>query len=419
MSHRSAFTLIELLVVIAIIAILSIVVILTLNPAQLLLQAHDANRLSDLSTLNTALGVYAAEGGSSLGSSNVVYVSIPDPSATSSLGDQCQGLGLPTAPSGTTYFCASSSTYRSTNGLGWIPLNFSSLSGGSPLGQLPIDIVNTTSTGHYYTYATNGTQYVVTSLPESQKYLTQYELTPSIPLYPGVMANGSNLTIDPLWNSSGLVGWWPLTEGSGSTTIDASGNGNGGTWSGTPVGNNSTYYTSSKVGAYAGNFDGGTDYVGTGTGINLYNSGWTVAFWANKNSNSGTGEVVGTASNANFSWPLSSVLSSGVFKIARANNSSYLNVSAPAALSVSIWHYYAGTFNVATGIATLYEDGAQIATGSLALTISNQTYYGALGALQNGNQGIGYYFNGSIDDARIYNRALSAAEVQAIYNAEN
>src|ERR1700689_3722601 len=121
-SMRKAFTLIELLVVIAIIAILSVVVILTLNPAQLLMQSRDSNRVSDLATMNTALGIYAAEGGSSLGTQNTVYVSIPDPTATSSLGDQCQGLGLPTAPSGTTYFCASSSTYRSTNGLGWIPL---------------------------------------------------------------------------------------------------------------------------------------------------------------------------------------------------------------------------------------------------------------------------------------------------------
>src|SRR6202035_4968923 len=115
MQHRNAFTLIELLVVIAIIAILSVVVILVLNPGQLLQQSRDANRLSDLSITNTALGVFAAQGGISLGSSSVVYISVPDPSASSSAGDQCQGLNLPAAPSGTTYFCGASSTYRNTN----------------------------------------------------------------------------------------------------------------------------------------------------------------------------------------------------------------------------------------------------------------------------------------------------------------
>ncbi|KKW47096.1 MAG: hypothetical protein UY99_C0042G0007, partial [Parcubacteria group bacterium GW2011_GWA1_59_11] len=43
---RSSFTLIELLVVIAIVAILSAVVIITLNPAELLKQSRDSNRLS-------------------------------------------------------------------------------------------------------------------------------------------------------------------------------------------------------------------------------------------------------------------------------------------------------------------------------------------------------------------------------------
>jgi prepilin-type N-terminal cleavage/methylation domain-containing protein len=241
--HEKAFTLIELLVVIAIIAILSIVVILTLNPAQLLEQSRDSNRLSDLGITSTALGVYSAEGGSSLGSTTLVYISVPDPQATTTAGDNCQGLSLPAAPSGTSYFCGASSTYRNTDGTGWIPVNFNSLAGGSPLGQLPKDPIDTTSTGLYYTYATNGTQYMATALPESQKYLLQYELTPPIKDYPGVLASGNNLTISQLYSPTGLVGWWPLEEGNGSTTVDASGNGNTGTWSGTPIGNNNTYYT--------------------------------------------------------------------------------------------------------------------------------------------------------------------------------
>ena len=55
---KSGFTLIELLVVIAIIAILAIVVVLTLNPAQLLQQARDSNRISDFATVKSAIGYY-------------------------------------------------------------------------------------------------------------------------------------------------------------------------------------------------------------------------------------------------------------------------------------------------------------------------------------------------------------------------
>jgi len=48
------FTLIELLVVVAIIAVLAVAVVLVLNPVQLIKQARDSTRISDLATLNSA-----------------------------------------------------------------------------------------------------------------------------------------------------------------------------------------------------------------------------------------------------------------------------------------------------------------------------------------------------------------------------
>src|ERR1700722_17041719 len=118
---KEAFTLIELLIVIAIIAILSVVVILVLNPASLPQQSRDANRLSDMETLNTALGVYSEDVGNSFGSASTTYIGIADPTATSTAGDQCQGLGLPSLPTGLSYHCPASSTLRNTNGPGWLP----------------------------------------------------------------------------------------------------------------------------------------------------------------------------------------------------------------------------------------------------------------------------------------------------------
>src|ERR1039458_7608646 len=99
---RKGFTLIELLVVIAIIAILAVVVVLTLNPAELLRQSRDANRVSDLATLNAAINIYNTDqsGAStySLGAASTSNPSIYDPAATSTAGDQCQGLGMPVLP---------------------------------------------------------------------------------------------------------------------------------------------------------------------------------------------------------------------------------------------------------------------------------------------------------------------------------
>lgn len=166
-NHSSGFTLIELLVVMGIVAILATVVVVTLNPSELLKQGRDSRRLSDLETLNKALAFYRTDVGGSLGSGSTIYVSIPDTSAT------CANLGLPSLPSGWTYHCASTSTLQSTDGTGWLPVSFKDISFGSPLGTLPVDPINTTSTGDYYTYViggTNNSQYELTSVTESQRY---------------------------------------------------------------------------------------------------------------------------------------------------------------------------------------------------------------------------------------------------------
>ena len=169
-SHpRKAFTLIELLVVIAIIAILAVVVVLTLNPAQMLAQARDSNRLSDLTTMNSALNLYAADAGGSgsLGTAGVTYISIPDPTASTTAGSNCSALGFP--PTG--YHCAGPNFYRRNDGTGWIPVNFSAMSMGAPLATLPVDPVNSSSSGLYYKYTTGGsTGWTLSAIPESVKY---------------------------------------------------------------------------------------------------------------------------------------------------------------------------------------------------------------------------------------------------------
>ena len=57
-NSTKGFTLLELLIVIAIIAILSVVLIVALNPAETLRKTRDSQRISDLSSLKTALGIY-------------------------------------------------------------------------------------------------------------------------------------------------------------------------------------------------------------------------------------------------------------------------------------------------------------------------------------------------------------------------
>src|SRR3989339_296581 len=193
-----SFTLIELLIVIAILALLMSIIILTLNPAEMLKKTRDTKRISSLKSINNALGIFqATRPTASIGTANIVYVSIPDSSST------CANLGLPTLP-GYTYQCSTEANYRKTDGTGWILVNFDSLDIGSPISSLPIDPTNTTSTGLYFTYVMGGS-WELRSLMESTN---QDQAINDGDAYPGLYSVGSTLNLTPGSRDRGLVGYW-------------------------------------------------------------------------------------------------------------------------------------------------------------------------------------------------------------------
>ncbi|MDP3014805.1 MAG: prepilin-type N-terminal cleavage/methylation domain-containing protein, partial [bacterium] len=113
---ESSFTLIELLIVIGVIAVLATAVVVVMNPMEYFKKSRDSTRMSELQTINKALGQYLADGKTYLGLANKVYVSIPDSSTT------CVNLGLPSLPTGWEYRCSNSANYRKVDSTGWIPV---------------------------------------------------------------------------------------------------------------------------------------------------------------------------------------------------------------------------------------------------------------------------------------------------------
>lgn len=406
-NRRRAFTLIELLVVITIIAILAIVTVLTLNPAQLLAQSRDANRVSDLATINGAISFYQSQKrgtvGYSLGSSTVAYLSVPDPTASSNSATQCQGAGI---PSGGAYanHCVSSSSYQKTNGTGWIPINFSSLSTGSPFPTLPIDPNNQTSSGLYYTYETNGTQWALTALFESNKYAATMAQSGGID--PALYEVGTGIQSLPP-GGRGLVGYWPINEGSGTVAYDYSGNAATGTWTGTMT--NGSYYTKDANGNYVGIFNGSNNLLAMTSKMGVSGT-FTVSVWA-KPLDTGTrtffsSRVGGNNFDAKF-------MGGNLIHGDIGSGSSWIDTTADASFNYALNTWYEVTYVVTPTGYTIYEDGNKVGEGTYAT--SDPLLYAT--SSQFGVDQSGEYFYGDVADMRIYNRALSASEIKAIYEA--
>lgn len=152
------FTLLELLIVIAIIAVLSVVLIVALNPAETLKKTRDSQRISDLSSLKTAIGIYTT-------SKITPYLDGPDGVAAIP-NDLCDG-GTPanellwvsattaagaitdTAPGATGGFAqpATATAAAAVDGTGWVPVDVASIAGGAPISNMPIDPTNDATGG--------------------------------------------------------------------------------------------------------------------------------------------------------------------------------------------------------------------------------------------------------------------------------
>ncbi len=136
-ANKKGFTLVELLIVIAILGVLATAITVVLNPAELLAQARDGQRMSDLDTLRTALGTYLSQAPTV----NLVV-------AQTLTGGYCMnGTAGPFANQ-----VAVANSVRASNGTGWVDVNFGQISGGSPIGTLPVDPTNSGT----YTYCYRG-----------------------------------------------------------------------------------------------------------------------------------------------------------------------------------------------------------------------------------------------------------------------
>jgi hypothetical protein len=208
---------------------------------------------------------------------------------------------------------------------------------------------------------------------------------------------------------NGLLGYWSMDENTGTTIHNVNTESgsinttNQGTWSG----NTTLNYTTGQIGN-AGSFDGVDDYV-SNTSLFISENN-TISVWVKPNifvNSIGIWSKRGTALGSEF---LRLSGTSGAITIWRNKDGANLweQWTTGNVLSTSSYNNIITVYNGTN--QTIYVNGVAVVNTytSSSNSLSNNSFY--IGRDSN------TYFNGSIDEVKIWNRALSASEIAELYN---
>jgi uncharacterized protein (TIGR03437 family) len=209
-----------------------------------------------------------------------------------------------------------------------------------------------------------------------------------------------------------LAAAYAFDEGTGSTTADASGNGNTGTIHG------ATWTTNAKFGK-ALSFNGSSGYVDLGNGASLQNTGsmsWSAWIYATGNPPD-DGQII-ARSNGDNGWQFKTSMDCGSRSLVLFINGSggYVERCGKTTITLNQWYYVAAVYNSSAKTMDVYvngvlDDGA-LMFGSVPAAVVLPSVDTMIGKRNGGS----FYFKGVIDNVRIYNSALSAAAIQSDMN---
>jgi fibronectin type 3 domain-containing protein len=210
----------------------------------------------------------------------------------------------------------------------------------------------------------------------------------------------------------GLVAGYRLSEGAGSTTADISGNNATGTLVGAPV------WTTGRYGS-ALQFDG-MSYVDLGNPVPLRLTGsMTLSAWINIGTNpDDDGAIV--AKFGSRGWQLKTSADTGARRAAiqiSSNGSDSIQRHSASVLTPGVWYHVAGAYDATARTLQIYVNGV-LDNGALSGTVPAAQFdapFNANIAQRTESPGT-FNFIGRIDEVHVFNRALTAAEVEIDMN---
>jgi hypothetical protein len=233
----------------------------------------------------------------------------------------------------------------------------------------------------------------------------------------GNLALSANQTFTTTANTGAVpTGFWKLDEGSGNSAFDSSGNGITGTLVSEPV------WSTGKSG-FALTFDGSLDYVDLGNPAALQlTGGMTVAAWVNTRSLARNGRIISKSGGGGLlGWSLN-VETYNVFEFSIARDvNTQVWVDSTGGVPLNSWVHVAGVYEPGSAMR-IYINGIlnNSQTAGIPASQFNAPVNVRIASLADGLNGpcSTCRFDGTIDDVRVYNRALTGTELSQLYASQ-
>jgi hypothetical protein len=209
----------------------------------------------------------------------------------------------------------------------------------------------------------------------------------------------------------GLVGYWSFDGNSmaGTRAHDMSGQGNHGTLTGGPT------KVVGKLGQ-ALSFDGTDDRIDIPNATNFALSSFTISAWAKKNGTNFDGIFSHNRLPlpADTHYHLRFENNGSIYCLAGDDDGSGYLVIVPVSGGTSGWHHLVCRFQ--SDALSAYADGVLLGTDTSGTYTPDTSDATEIGRIVRSGGSTFDWAKGSIDEVRVYNRALSADEIKRLYN---
>jgi hypothetical protein len=215
----------------------------------------------------------------------------------------------------------------------------------------------------------------------------------------------NNMCIDLSGSEANLVAYYPFdnvttANGTANEIQDESTN----SYNGTSSGMDNSDIVNLNL---AGNFDGTDDYVDCGNSINLANESFTIEFWAKRD----VENIISHMFSSGTPYINNKLLHIG-FQGNDIQFSFWGYELKIGGLSDLYWHHWSFTYSADINEAVIYRDGIPVGSDNSVPNDFSGTGPTRIGQLGNNTN----YFDGQIDEVRIWNFALSASDITNLYD---